>query len=253
MLVADDAPDLDRPMAFDPADAPLAISALQSATIEISTLAAVGRAAAVPPEAHERLAAGQAVWLPTGGRAGRHPATVTRPNRERPARGRDRRSGRRRGRGQPSGWAAGRVRQSPAVYRRRRVLASLLVFNAVELVGVFTVGPGFWTGFAVTSLMLIGYVVHLRNESIATARRRQVAARRAAVVAAVQAEIRAEQARRAAARRDALRRAAAARAAAQREAVRLTQRYVDVDPARGARLRGRSYETGGWDVRAAGQ
>jgi hypothetical protein len=146
-----------------------------------------------------------------------------------------------------------RVPQPPAVYRRRRVLLSLVVFNVVELVGVFTVSPGFWTGFGVTSLMLGGYLVHLRNESLAGARRARVAQRRAAVVAAVQAEIREEQARRAAARRDALRRAAAARAAAQREAVRLTQRYVDFDPARRIRVRGQSYETGGWDGRAVGQ
>jgi len=146
-----------------------------------------------------------------------------------------------------------RAPQAPAVYRRRRVLLSLVVFNAVELVGVFTVSPGFWTGFAVTSLMLVGYLVHLRNEALAGARRARVARRRAAVIAAVQAEIRQEQARRAAARRDALRRAAAARAAAQREAVRLTQRYVDFDPARRIRVRGQSYETGGWDGRAVGQ
>ena len=146
-----------------------------------------------------------------------------------------------------------RVPQAPAIYRRRRVLLSLVVFNAVELVGVFTVSPGFWTGFAVTSLMLVGYLIHLRNEALAGARRARVARRRAAVIAAVQAEIRQEQARRAAARRDALRRAAAARAAAQREAVRLTQRYVDFDPARRIRVRGQSYESGGWDGRAVAQ
>jgi hypothetical protein len=146
-----------------------------------------------------------------------------------------------------------RRRQNAAVYRRRRVLASLVLFNAVELVGVFTVGPGFWTGFAVTSIMLIGYVVHLRNEALVATRRRRVEAQRAAAVAAVQAEIRAEQARRAIARREALTRAAAARTAARRDAVGLTQRYVDFDPSRRARVRGRSYETSGWDGRAVGQ
>jgi len=144
-----------------------------------------------------------------------------------------------------------RIPQSPAVRRRRRVLASLVLFNTVELIGVFTVSPGFWTGFAVTLLMLVAYVVHLRNEALVGARRRRAAAERAAVIEAVQAEIREEQTRRAAARKDALRRAAAARASAQREAVQLTQRYVDFDPERRVRVRGRQYETGGWDRRVA--
>jgi MFS family permease len=139
-------------------------------------------------------------------------------------------------------------------YGPRRVLTLLVVLNVVELIGVTSVGPGFWSGFAVTALLLVGYVVHLRNASLADARTRRIAARRAAVVASVQAEIRAEQARRLAARREALRRAAAARSAAQREAVRLSQRYVDFDPARGARVR---RDTGGYDIdrrgRAAGE
>ncbi|HEU0241803.1 MAG TPA: hypothetical protein VFR11_21470 [Micromonosporaceae bacterium] len=159
--------------------------------------------------------------------------------------------GRRTGSTNRRGARPQRVPQSPAVRRRRRVLASLVLFNTVELIGVFTVSPGFWTGFAVTLLMLVAYVVHLRNEALVGARRRRAAAERAAVVEAVQAEIREEQARRAAARKDALRRAAAARASAQREAVQLTQRYVDFDPERRVRVRGRQYETGGWDRRVA--
>ena len=143
--------------------------------------------------------------------------------------------------------------QSPAVYRRRRVLAALVMFNIVELIGVATVSPGFWTGFGVTAMLLLGYLVHLRNEALADRRRRRVEARRAAYVAAVQARIRAEHTKRLAARRDALRRAAAARAAAQREAVRLSQRYVDFDPAHRARVRGRAYETSGYDGRAVGE
>ncbi|HEY1486711.1 MAG TPA: hypothetical protein VGF84_11450 [Micromonosporaceae bacterium] len=145
------------------------------------------------------------------------------------------------------------TQHSPAVYRRRRVLALLVVLNVIEVIGITTVSPGFWTGFAVTMLLLIGYVVHLRNSSIADARIRRISARRAAVVAAEQAEIRATHARRIAARREALRRAAAARANAQRDAQRLSQRYVDYDPQRGARVRGRPYEHGaGYDERAAG-
>jgi hypothetical protein len=146
-----------------------------------------------------------------------------------------------------------RAPQSAAVYRRRRVLALLVLLNVIEIIGITTVSPGFWTGFAVTMLLLVGYVVHLRNSSIVDARTRRVEARRAAVVAAQQAEIRATHARRIAARREALRRAAAARATAQREAQRLSQRFVDYDPQRGARVRGRPYEHGaGFDERAAG-
>jgi hypothetical protein len=243
------------------------VSALEMSTVEIWTVAVAGDpssgglsddgavvrggvvAAGSSLQASDTV--GRAVWLPIGpsargGRrsAGHGPGVA--------ARTRDTRASRRHG-SRRAARRRRRVPQSPEVYRRRRVLASLIVFNAVELIGVFTVSPGFWTGFAVTSLMLVGYLVHLRNEALSGVRTRRVAQRRAAVVAAVQAEIRVEQARRAAERRDALRRAAAARAAAQREAVRLTQRYVDFDPSRRARVRGRSYESGGWDGRAAGQ
>jgi hypothetical protein len=236
--------------------APATVSALQMATVEISTVAFAGDVGASDGDSGVTTAGvGRAVWLPIGPSGhGRRRHVAARPGEVGLARGSGRGSGpsRRRER-RRTARRRQRVPQPPAVYRRRRVLLSLVVFNAVELVGVFTVSPGFWTGFAVTSLMLVGYLVHLRNESLAGARRARVEQRRAAVVAAVQAEIREEQARRAAARRDALRRAAAARAAAQREAVRLTQRYVDFDPARRIRLRGQSYETGGWDGRAVGQ
>jgi len=128
-------------------------------------------------------------------------------------------------------------RHTPAVYRRRRVLAALVLLNLSELCGVWLLGPGFWVGSAPSLLLLVAYLVHLRNRALSERRRRRAAARRAAWLAARQAELRAEQARRQAARREALRRAAAARAAAQRESVRLSQRYV----------RGRAYE-----ARAAG-
>jgi hypothetical protein len=108
-----------------------------------------------------------------------------------------------------------RPRCSPAVYRRRRVFAALLLLNLVELVGVAAVGPGFWVGFAVTGSLLLAFVVHLRNLALADRRQRRVEARRQAWLAAQQAEIRREQDRRAAARR-----AAARRMAGQRESLR---------------------------------
>ena len=76
-----------------------------------------------------------------------------RPPRARPAAGR-----------RPAG------RTPRAVYRRRRVLAALLLLNVVELVGVVVVGPGFWIGFAVTGTLLVVYVVHLRNRALADRR-----------------------------------------------------------------------------------
>jgi hypothetical protein len=141
-------------------------------------------------------------------------------------------------------------RQTPAVVRRRRVFAALLLLNVIELVGVFTVGPGFWTGFAVTASLLVFYLVHLRNRALADRRRRRLEAREAAWLAARQAEVRREQARRAAARRETQR-----RLAAQREAVRRAAMGLDRDPSelpaasvsyrRAGGLRGRAYEAGG--------
>ncbi len=131
-------------------------------------------------------------------------------------------------------------RHTPAIYRRRRVLAALVLLNVSELCGVGLLGPGFWIGSAPSLLLLAVYLVHLRNRALSERRRRREAARRAARIAARQADLRREQARRQAARREALRRAAAARAAAQRESVRLSQRYVDRS-ARGP-VRGRAYE-----------
>jgi hypothetical protein len=128
-------------------------------------------------------------------------------------------------------------RQTSAIYRRRRVLAALVLLNASELCGVWLLGPGFWVGSAPSLFLLAAYLVHLRNRALAERRRHRAAVRQAAWLAVRQAELRREQALRQAARREALRRAAAARAAAQRESVRLSQRYV----------RGRAYE-----ARAAG-
>lgn len=108
-----------------------------------------------------------------------------------------------------------RRRYSPAVYRRRRVLAALVTLNVVELIGVLAVGPGFWVGFAVTGTLLFTFVVHLRNLALADRRQRRRAARERAWLAAQQAEVRLEQERRAAERR-----AAARRMAEQRDSLR---------------------------------
>ncbi|GIJ19465.1 hypothetical protein Vlu01_00890 [Micromonospora lutea] len=141
---------------------------------------------------------------------------------------------------------------TPAIYRRRRVLAALVLLNAVELIGVLVVGPGFWISFAVTATLLIVYVVHLRARAVADRRRRRALAREAAWLAARQAEVRREQARRAAARREAQRRLAAQRESVRRNAMGL-DRPADLPQAasggsvsyrRAGGLRGRPYETG---------
>jgi hypothetical protein len=146
-------------------------------------------------------------------------------------------------------------RHTPAVVRRRRVFASLLLLNVIELIGVLAVGPGFWISFAVTGSLLGAYLVHLRNRALTDRRRRRIEAREAAWLAARQAEVRREQARRAAARREAQR-----RLAAQKEAVRRAAMGLDRDPSaelpavanggsvsyrRRGGLRGRPYEAGG--------
>ncbi|WP_033343667.1 divisome protein SepX/GlpR [Catenuloplanes japonicus] len=112
-----------------------------------------------------------------------------------------------------------------AVTRRRRVLASLVLLNGVELLGVAVVGPGFWISVSVTGLLLAVYVVHLRNRAIADRRRRRQQAREALWLARRQAEVRREQERRAAARREDRR-----RLAAQREAVRRAAMGLDRGP-----------------------
>ncbi|WP_430780747.1 divisome protein SepX/GlpR [Actinoplanes sp. G11-F43] len=151
---------------------------------------------------------------------------------------------------------AAKRRGTPAVVRRRRVFAALVLLNAIELVGVVAVGPGFWISFAVTGGLLAVYLVHLRNRAIADRRRRRVQAREAAWLAARQAEVRREQARRAAARREAQRRLAAQREAVRRAAMGLDREPTDLPtdlPAaagsvsyrRRGGLRGRAYEAGG--------
>jgi hypothetical protein len=145
-------------------------------------------------------------------------------------------------------------RHTPAVVRRRRVFAALLLLNIIELVGVLAVGPGFWIGFAVTAALLGVDLIHLRNRALADRRRRRVEAREAAWLAARQAEVRREQARRAAARREAQRRLAAQKEAVRRAAMGLNLDHTDLPAAanggsvsyrRGGGLRGRPYEAGG--------
>jgi hypothetical protein len=142
------------------------------------------------------------------------------------------------------------VRRHPtAVYRRRRVLAALVLLNLVELVGVLLVGPGFWVSVAVTGTLLLVYLAHLRSRALAERAKRRRMARRAAWLAARQAEVRAEQARRAEARREQQRRLAAQREAVRRAAMGL-DRPADLPPAatgsvsyrRAGGLRGRPYE-----------
>lgn len=149
------------------------------------------------------------------------------------------------------------VRHTPSVVRRRRVFAALLLLNAIELIGVVLVDPGFWIGFAATGTLLGSYLVHLRSRALADRRRRRIEAREAAWLAARQAEVRREQARRAAARREAQRRLAAQKEAVRRAAMGLNRDADGELPAvasggsvsyrrtRGSGLRGRPYEAGG--------
>jgi hypothetical protein len=80
----------------------------------------------------------------------------------------------------------------------------LVLLNAVELVGVIWVGPGFWVSATLSVALLLAYLVHLRNRALVERRRRKLEARYAQWIAAKQAAVRREQARRNAARREAL-------------------------------------------------
>jgi hypothetical protein len=159
----------------------------------------------------------------------------------------------RRGRLRPVPAKAARPRRrpparhhTPAIYRRRRVLAALFLLNLVELVGVIVVGPGFWISVTVTGTLLVVYVVHLRNRALDERRRRRQEAREAAWLAARQAEVRREQARRAALRREQQRRLAAQREAVRRAAMGLDTggQAPSVSYRRAGGLRGRAYEAG---------
>ncbi|OZV74979.1 hypothetical protein CA850_29430 [Micromonospora echinospora] len=192
--------------------------------------------------------AGPAAASPATGPAADPPGTT-------PGRGAGRRSGRLRAVPPAPGRPRRRTprrQHAPVVYRRRRVLAALLLLNFVELIGVVVAGPGFWISVSVTGTLLVAYVVHLRARAVAERRRRRAQAREAAWLAARQAEVRREQARRAAARREQQR-----RLAAQREAVRRTAMGLDrpddlpaaasgggsVSYRRSGGLRGRPYQS----------
>jgi hypothetical protein len=114
-----------------------------------------------------------------------------------------------------------------ALHRRRRVFCALVALNLVELAGVLMVGPGFWVGFAVSFSILLADMVYLRRLAVRTQRRRQREARRAVWVAAEQAAVRREHARRAAERQAAVRRAAVDREQARRDAARHATTYVE--------------------------
>ncbi|HEX6686138.1 MAG TPA: hypothetical protein VF062_25420 [Candidatus Limnocylindrales bacterium] len=149
-----------------------------------------------------------------------------------------------------------RPRLRPSVYRRRQVLASLILLNLVQFVGVLLVGPGFWISLSVTGAMLVLYLGHLRGQAVRLARRRRAEARQAAWLAEQQALVREAQRRRAEARREAARlleeellraqeamqqlaeRAAAAAAAEQ------GKRVATISYRPTARVRGRAYEVG---------
>lgn len=98
-----------------------------------------------------------------------------------------------------------RRRHRPAVYRRRRLLAGLVLLNLVQLAGVALVSPGFLISVSVTGSMLLLYVAHLRGQALRTARRRRAEERQAQWLAEQQAQVRLAQRRRAQARREAAR------------------------------------------------
>jgi hypothetical protein len=85
------------------------------------------------------------------------------------------------------------------LFRRRRVLALLAFLVAGQAVGVALVGPGFWTGLALSAVFLGAYVLHLRGIAAAEHRRRErlilrrrrarILAREAALAAGVAAEV----------------------------------------------------------------
>jgi hypothetical protein len=108
-------------------------------------------------------------------------------------------------RSRPTSRGPGRASADPAWvrrwwrYRRRRVLALLALLVLGQGLGVAAVGPGFWTGLALSALMLTAYLLHLRGLAAADRRRRErivlrrrrarILAREAALAAGVAAEV----------------------------------------------------------------
>ena len=62
-------------------------------------------------------------------------------------------------------------------FRRRRVLLAFSLLVVGQVAGVAFVGPGFWAGLAVATVLMFGYVIRLR--AAAATERRQLAAERA--------------------------------------------------------------------------
>jgi hypothetical protein len=62
-------------------------------------------------------------------------------------------------------------------FRRRRVLLAFSLLVVGQVAGVAFVGPGFWAGLGVSTVLMFGYIVRLR--AAAAAERRQLAAERA--------------------------------------------------------------------------
>jgi hypothetical protein len=110
----------------------------------------------------------------------------------------------------------------PSVYRRRQVLAALILLNLVELAGVPLVGAGFLIPVTVTGPLFVLYLAHLRGQALRAARRRRAEARQAEWLAQQQAEVRRAQRHRAAARREAAR-------LLQEELLLLEQAYIEAN------------------------
>jgi len=111
-----------------------------------------------------------------------------------------------------------------ALHRRRRVFLALVLLNAVELAGVFLVGPGFWNGFSVSFVVLLADLAYLRRRAVATQRHQRVVRQREAWVAREQAAVRREHSRRAAERAATARKVVQERDAARRG---VTPGYVE--------------------------
>jgi hypothetical protein len=92
---------------------------------------------------------------------------------------------------------------------------------------VLFVGPGFWTGFAVSLGVLVADLIYLRRSAVRARRRRQAELRRDDWIAAQQAAVRLEHDRRQHVRREAVRRAAADREAARRDSARRAMDHVE--------------------------
>ncbi len=134
-----------------------------------------------------------------------------------------------------------RAKLRPSVYRRRQVLAALVLLNFVQLLGVALVGPGFWISFTVTFAMLALYLGHLRGQALRMARRRRAEASQTAWLLQQQALVRLAQERRALARREAARLLEEELQRAAVESVPVPT--ISYRPQAG-RVRGKAYEAG---------